>query len=382
MDAAEYLVQADRAAAAGDLRQAERFLHQALEISDGDCDLYLKLAALQRAGGTTEAALQSVQRALAFEPRDFAGLLMQASLLEKLGRPGASQAWSHALAQRPEGDIPAHLAAVVAHAERRVEEWTTARDALMAETTADAERRATPDEVSKIRRLRSNRLRRTKPYHSEPTDFHYPGLREREFHPRGLFPWLEELEAATETMSAELKAVMAAERSELVPYVQYDDHLPMDQWRPLNRSLDWTAIHVLQNGKAVEANTIHCPATMDLLKRLPQLRIPNAAPNAMFSLLAPRTEIPPHVGVNNARLVCHLPLIVPEGCWFRVGAETRYWKRGEAFVFDDTIEHAAMNPTDELRVVFIFDVWHPDLSEVEREAVAALVGSERGAGGL
>jgi aspartyl/asparaginyl beta-hydroxylase (cupin superfamily) len=96
----------------------------------------------------------------------------------------------------------------------------------------------------------------------------------------------------------------------------------------------------------------------------------------MFSLLAPNTRIPPHVGVTNTRLVCHLPLIVPEGCWFRVGAETRFWKRGEALVFDDTIEHEAMNPSDELRVVFIFDVWHPDLSEVERAAVSALLSSE------
>jgi aspartyl/asparaginyl beta-hydroxylase (cupin superfamily) len=39
------------------------------------------------------------------------------------------------------------------------------------------------------------------------------------------------------------------------------------------------------------------------------------------------------------------------------------------------MEHEAMNPTDELRVVFIFDVWHPDLSELERKAVAALIGS-------
>jgi aspartyl/asparaginyl beta-hydroxylase (cupin superfamily) len=65
-----------------------------------------------------------------------------------------------------------------------------------------------------------------------------------------------------------------------------------------------------------------------------------------------------------------------------VGAETRFWERGEAIVFDDTIEHAAMNPSDELRVVLIFDVWHPDLSEVEREAIAALIATERGAGGL
>jgi hypothetical protein len=40
-----------------------------------------------------------------------------------------------------------------------------------------------------------------------------------------------------------------------------------------------------------------------------------------------------------------------------------------------------MNPTDELRVVFIFDVWHPDLSPVERDAVAALIGSRQTGGG-
>ena len=382
MTSSHHSAQADRAAAAGDLKTAERLLLQAAEISPDDYLLHMKLAGLRRATGQPVAALQSVQRALAVEPRDFAALLMQASLLEKLGRPGAPQAWSHALAQRPEGELPSHLASIVAHGERQVEEWTDAREGLLANATADAESRATPDEVQRIRRFRSNRLRQTRPFHSEPTDFHFPGLRELEFHPRGLFPWLEEVEAATDAMLSELAAVMSAERAELVPYVQYDDHLPMDQWRPLNRSLDWTAIHLLQNGEPVAANSSHCPATMDLLKRHPQPRIPNAAPNAMFSLLAPQTEIPPHVGVNNARLVCHLPLIVPDGCWLRVGAETRHWQRGEAFVFDDTIEHAAMNPTDDLRVVFIVDVWPPDLSPAEREAVAALIAAERGGGGL
>jgi len=97
----------------------------------------------------------------------------------------------------------------------------------------------------------------------------------------------------------------------------------------------------------------------------------------------PNTRIPAHVGVSNARLVCHLPLIVPEGCWFRVGAETRDWRRGQAFVFDDTIEHEAMNPSDQLRVVFIFDVWHPDLSGVERDAIRALMEADApGSGGL
>jgi aspartyl/asparaginyl beta-hydroxylase (cupin superfamily) len=117
---------------------------------------------------------------------------------------------------------------------------------------------------------------------------------------------------------------------------------------------------------------------MELMAGLPQADIPGAGPNAMFSLLAPHTTIPPHVGINNARLVCHLALVVPDGCWFRVGAETRQWRRGEAFLFDDTIEHEAANPSDQLRVVFIFDVWHPELSEVEREAVRRIVASEGG----
>ena len=206
--------------------------------------------------------------------------------------------------------------------------------------------------------------------------FIIPGLVEREFHPRRLFPWLEQLENATAVIAAELTDVMAAERAELVPYIQYEEHQPLDAWRPLNRNKDWTAIHLWQNGRVIDANAVHCPRTMELLKGIEQPSIEGAGPNAMFSLLAPNTAIPAHVGVNNTRLVCHLPLIVPEGCWFRVGAETRAWRKGEAFVFDDTIEHEALNPTDQLRVVFIFDVWHPDLSEIEREAVTALVEAE------
>lgn len=381
-DTVDLVVQADRAAASGDLLQAATLLREAAENRSDDLALWMKLAAIQRASGQPESALESVHRALAIAPLDFTMLLMRASLLQRLAHADAGLAWSQALAQRPDGRLPPQLAGVVAEAEQRLNEWNAAREAQMVSAMAVAEGRAGEEEARRIRRFRSNALRETRPYHSEPTDFHFPELTEREFHPRSLFPWLEEVEAATDALSSELQAVMSAERAELVPYIQYEDHLPLAQWRPLNRSPDWTAIHLLQNGERIEANAGHCPRTMGLMKRVPQPRIPGSGPNAMFSLLAPQTHIPPHVGVSNARLVCHLPLAVPEGCWFRVGAETRHWKRGEAFVFDDTIEHEAMNPTDELRVVFIFDIWHPDLSDVEREAVAALIGSQMAAGDL
>jgi len=372
-DSAALAEQADRAAAAGDLKTAENLLLKASEASPDDFDLILKIAAVQRGTGRPQLALANVHRALSLRPLNFTALLLRAALLGQLGEPDATEAWSNALAQRPEGELAPELRHVVAQAEARVEKWTAEREARMAAAMHGAEAAADPEQRQRIQRFRTNVLRRTRHYHSEPTHFHFPGLAEREFFPRRLFPWLEALEQETDAMAAEMQAVVAAERAELVPYVQYAEHLPLDQWRELNNNRDWTAIHLLRNGETVEGNAELCPRTMAVLAQCDQPRIRGGSPNAMFSLLAPGTAIPPHVGVNNARLVCHLPLVIPEGCWFRVGAEKRFWKRGEAFVFDDTIEHEALNPSDQLRVVFIFDVWHPELSDTEREAVMALI---------
>ena len=375
MDVAELIQRADQAIAGRDFSKAAMLLEQAAALAPSDLGLWMRVAAMRRGAGELPRALAAVHKALAIDPRDFVALLMRASLLQKLGDPEAGEAWGHALAQKQETNLPEQLQPIVAEAEHRYAAWQDEEDAKMRASMAAAESRADPQERARMDRFRSNTLRRTKPYHSNPTDYFYPELTEREFHPRRLFPWLERVEAATDTLTAELRAVMAAERAELVPYVQYDDHVPMDQWQALNKNRDWTAIHLILRGERIDANARHCPQTMALLDGLQQPVVSGASPNAMFSLLAPHTVIPPHVGVSNSRLVCHLPLIVPEGCWFRVGAQTRYWKPGEAFVFDDTIEHEATNPTDELRVVFIFDVWHPDLSLVEQEAVAALIGS-------
>ena len=179
-----------------------------------------------------------------------------------------------------------------------------------------------------------------------------------------------------------MQALLAMRDAARVPYIQYGEHQTLDQWRPLNHNPDWSSMHLLQNGQRHDTNADRCPETMAMLARLPQPTMPGTSPNAMFSLLAPHTAIPAHVGVCNARLVCHLPLDVPPGCWFRVGAETRLWHEGQAFVFDDTIEHEALNPTDHWRVVLIFDVWHPGLSAPERDCVAKAIAAEHQSGAL
>ncbi len=77
------------------------------------------------------------------------------------------------------------------------------------------------------------------------------------------------------------------------------------------------------------------------------------------------------------RLLCHLPLILPGPARFRVGNDTREWKMGQAWVFDDTIEHEAWNDADALRVILIFDVWNPFLAEGEKAMITAMMQAQR-----
>jgi aspartyl/asparaginyl beta-hydroxylase (cupin superfamily) len=114
-----------------------------------------------------------------------------------------------------------------------------------------------------------------------------------------------------------------------------------------------------------------------LLKTLPLADIDGLCPNVFFSSLQPHTHIPPHHGESNARLIAHLPLLVPEKCRIRVGFEEREWKIGETLIFDDTLLHEAVNDSDDLRVVLIFDLWNPLLTDDERRLASKLAVATR-----
>lgn len=374
--AAELFAAADQAVAQRNLAAAARLLESALAQDDSGPEGWLKLAGLRRALRQPRKALDAVHGALRHSPFHFVALCLRAGLLEKLDPNQAGEAWAVALAQRPEGEVPVGMTGVITAGEGWLDRWQAQREARLIAATQAEFAQGSEDEACKIERFRNNVMRKTHVWHSQPTHYHYPGLVEREFHPRSRFPWLAELEANTSIIRAEMEAALQSTRAELVPYLDYSEHEALAQWRELNSNPDWTAIHLIKRGEVNPANADLCPRTMEILARMPQPEISNASANAMFSLLAPGKSIPPHVGVNNTRLLCHLPLVVPPGCWFRVGAETRLWREGEAFVFDDTIEHEAANPSDKLRVVLIFDIWHPDLTPLEQQAVAALVAAD------
>jgi aspartyl/asparaginyl beta-hydroxylase (cupin superfamily) len=214
---------------------------------------------------------------------------------------------------------------------------------------------------------------RKRRFDSQSALFHFHGLAPVTFFDRGHFPWLGAIESQTDAIRAEFLDVLAADHG-FTPYLKYGNDQPLNQWAELNNSLRWSAFHLIEAGRP-GANAERCPVTMQALAGAPQPDQPGRTPTAMFSLLKPRTRIPPHCGVSNVRLVTHVPLVIPPRCGFRVGNDVREWVPGQAWVFDDTIEHEAWNDSDELRVILMFDVWHPHLSESERRMVTALAGA-------
>jgi aspartate beta-hydroxylase len=362
---------ADAAAARGDLRDSRARLEQAVRLEPENGGLWMSLAGCCRGLGDHEAAAAAVEAALRIEPRDFLALLMKASLIERLGHARlAAIAYGVALTQVPPDErLNPALRGAVAHARelhgRHIDQLEAALKAEAGRESGANQRRA---EAFAERIVGKRRV-----YHQEPVQFHYPGLPEIEFHDRDDFPWLAELEAATGDIRAELIEILREDGDDLQPYVNYPEGTPLDQWAELNRSPRWGAFHLYYDGREVTWNAARAPKTMAAIARLPQPHVQGRSPAAMFSVLQPRTRIPPHTGVANTRLVMHLPLIVPAGCGFRVGSETRAWREGEAWVFDDTIEHEAWNDSDRPRTILICDVWNPRLSLEEREKITAMM---------
>lgn len=206
-------------------------------------------------------------------------------------------------------------------------------------------------------------------YPQQPSVLYYPYLSQRQFFEREEFDWVPALEAATPAIRAELLALVD-DGTDFEPYVVDEPNRPHRQFAHLNNDRSWSALYLWRDAQLVEEVAQRCPQTVDALSNIPLTHIGARTPSVLFSRLEPGAHIPPHGGMLNCRLIGHLPLIVPSGCTLRVGNETREWEQGKTLIFDDSIEHEARNPTGELRVVLLFDLWRPELSVAEQSAIS------------
>ncbi|HUB85715.1 MAG TPA: aspartyl/asparaginyl beta-hydroxylase domain-containing protein, partial [Rhizomicrobium sp.] len=309
------------------------------------------------------------------DPYYFPALLARGMLIERGGNiRAAAKIYGRMLPHMPpEEEIPPNLRDAARHAEQVVRESQAALASYLETRLADVRARHASEDLSRFEECKDIALGTKKAYTPKPAMLLVPQLAATQFYDRAQFSWLEKLEAQTDAMREELLQVLRTGSEGFRPYVMRAEGVPLDAFKDLNNSPDWSAFFFWKDARRFDEACARCPRTAAAIDAVPLMHATNFGPTVMFSALAPRTHLPPHSSATNARLIVHLPIIVPEGCRFRVGNTTREWREGEAWVFDDTIDHEAWNDSDKNRVILLLDIWNPALTMAERELVTTLL---------
>jgi aspartyl/asparaginyl beta-hydroxylase (cupin superfamily) len=354
-------------------------LVEARQAAPRDPFILLTLSKARRENADDAGEGEALDDALEIDPHYLPALLGKAQRLERLGAaPAASMFYRAALkVSPPEAQWPEVLRSQLTHARDFAAQQSQALGDKLEAALAPAAGSLSLEQAERWREAAAIMAGRSQPYRQSANQLYVPRLPAIPFYDRSLFPWAAELESRTDAIRGELRTALATEGKDFSPYIRLRPGQPVDQWADLNNSARWSHYSLWRNGAPQEAHLAQCPETRKALELVDMADIAGLCPNAMFSALAPHTEIPPHTGETNARLVVHLPLVVPEKCTYRVGFEHRVWREGEILVFDDTIEHTARNDSDDLRVVLIFDVWNPLLAKEERDAARTLASAWR-----
>lgn len=356
----------------GDFDNAFLLLQPLIAKAGARPEYRLMYAHVALATGRFQQACDEADRLIATHPDTPRPYLIRADATLKRGDSRAASAFYSAAIAHAEGadTLPADLA----------REIDRARDALAELELGFAELLET--ELSIRGFTAENRSARfaesleilngSKPLQLQrPTAYYFPGLPQRGFYSSDEFEWAASLEAATPAIAAELARAISNGRA-FKPYVLSDSSRPQGDVHGLRDNPEWSSLELTAKGTWTDQARTAFPATVAALSVIPLDHISVRAPTVMFSRLAAGGRIPPHHGMLNTRLICHLPLTVPGSGALRVGNAIHEWQRGKLLIFDDTFEHEAWNDASSDRIVLIFDIWRPELTHDEQAMICAL----------
>ena len=200
----------------------------------------------------------------------------------------------------------------------------------------------------------------------KPTFFMYPDIKNQPWWDAASYDYTNKLSQNYSTILAEYKSLKASKQWEVIT--------------SSNTNGEWGAFNLYAEGKKKEENCALAPQTTKIIESIPEFMSGCGLCYAYFSSLKPGTWITPHFGPANIRLRVHLGLEIPEDptspevepCVMVVANEARKWKDGECMLFDDSYLHEVRFPDEKAnrsRVILLVDVWHPDLTPNEIEAL-------------
>jgi aspartate beta-hydroxylase len=378
-------VEALNVCAMASMRDGKRFRALAMleRAADADPDnsiTHHNLGRAREAVGNHDGAIEALARAVQLRPVYHVARIRLAVLLDDRGdKDRAVLHYARALADAQgqgrwldAAGTPASLKAFVERAVTAVRTYRRAAlDALLDSLAAEYGREA----IARVEQGVRIYLKQQQPVYPDPrqtpTFFYVPGMPATPYFDRSHFPWINELESQTSAIRAELLQVLRSDVGR--ERVFTTDELEQQNLRGEHAPVSWNGYYFFRHGARRDDNCARCPHTAAAIDRLPLSIVEGHGPEVLFSVFTPGTHLLPHQGVTNTRVVGHLPLVIPPDCALRVGGELHEWQEGRVVVFDDTYEHEAWNRSDSTRVVLIFDLWSPYLTEVEREAVRRIV---------
>jgi len=329
-----------------------------------------------------DARLDAISQALALAPTSIEALIAKGDAYHDMdNRRQAGAFYAHGLSlaqarQQAGQHLDRPLLTLLERGQRRCQDYASRyKGYLIEQLSSNVETGARPRRFERSLRLMFGEQ---EIYPQQPTQYYFPELPATPFYETSHFSWVSDLEAEWKTILEEVQAVMVQiddgtlNKACFEPYVQRNTDSPRTDHSGMMDNPGWSAIFLWRDGNPVVETQSVFPRTTALLEKITMADIPGNSPTALFSLLKAGTEIPPHNGLINTRLICHLPLIIPEGCGLRVGPETRSWTPGSVMIFDDTIEHTAWNRSAEDRIILLFDTPNPHLNEGEHDAVRDL----------
>jgi aspartate beta-hydroxylase len=364
----------------GQTRRALDYLRRAAAVDPKDALTQHHLGRALECAGDFPQALQAYQTAVRLRPEFVVARLYWADSLERAHElDSAVVQYVRALedAQRngkwlSAESTPAALRPMVEHAVRTVRDHRGLAFANLFEPLA---KRFGKDSLARVAHTLRVYLKQETAVLPDPRQspkfLYMPGLPATPYLDRSLFPWIEDLENSAAAIQAELAALLPQSRG--AERVFSSEELERANLRGSGVAPSWTGYYFYRHGERREDNCAQCPATASALAPLPLSRVRDHGPEVLFSVFTPGTHLLPHRGVTNTRAVAHLPLMVPEECALTVGGEIHSWVEGRVVVFDDTYEHEAWNRSARTRVVLIFDIWNPYLTDIERLAIADLI---------
>jgi aspartate beta-hydroxylase len=369
----------------GDTGSAIEWLNRLAAINREDTGVLIELGIAYRIADRFDASRYVFERILELsEGRDTTSRLLLANVLEMDERPElALTHYFRAIldAQRSgrwldEKSTENDLRPLVVHAMQYVSEGRRAHFEAAIQPFRESPFSTALDRVDRSLDiyLRESDERPPNPL-QKPTLLYVPQLGSSPVLDIARFDWLTAFKTGIAKIDGDIEACLEPSNQSGAPTFNYTDAAKVETGREFIGASSAPRTKIYQNGIPLERIRKKSPELLALLAGTPLVNITPLGPDAEIIALTPAMHVSSPPGKSNSRCVALIALSGSPRVEVTIGPESRSLEEGDALVFDSSFGAEYFNSGKSDARVLAFEIWHPDVTSLEREALAALTSS-------